>query len=74
MAALNDALTRWQNIAIERAVKLELANVEVEQATARGNPESITIADRYRHQAKRMLDSAMRKIEELTANDMGCAA
>lgn len=58
-------LARWQTLAIERAVTLELATLEVEQATERGHSESIIIADRYRHQAKRMLNNAIRKVSEL---------
>lgn len=68
-----DTLRRWQNLAIERAVTVELAELEVEEAKVRGNSESIAIADRYYDQAKRMLRSAMRKLEELTG-ETGLAA
>jgi hypothetical protein len=58
-------LRRWQRLAIDRAVVAEMAKIEVEQARDRGDPESLAIADRYHDQATRMLNTALRKMDEL---------
>lgn len=57
-------LRRWQQIAVERAVALDLAELEVEEARTIGDPERITIADRYYHETKRMHAAAERKLAE----------
>lgn len=58
-------LARWQTIAIDRAVKLELAAMEVEEARSMNDPEKIAIADRYHREAKRMHAAAERRLMEL---------
>lgn len=58
-------LTRWQRIAIDRAVVAELAAMEVEEARVIGDPERLTVADRYHNEAKRMLSAAETKLAEL---------
>lgn len=56
---------RWQRLVIDRAVTAALAEIEVEQARIIGNAERLTIADRYHHQAQRLLATANRKLTEL---------
>lgn len=65
-ASLNLARIRnWQQIAIERAVQLELAAFEVEEARIINDPARITVADRYFHEAKRMHAAAERKLADI---------
>jgi hypothetical protein len=57
-------LKLWQRLAVDRALVASLAEMEVEEARIIGDPERITIADRYHNQAVRLLATAQRKLSE----------
>ncbi|WP_085044355.1 hypothetical protein [Ensifer aridi] len=60
-------LKLWQRLAVDRALVAELSAMEVEEAKIIGDPERLTIADRYHNQAVRLLATAQRKLAEFAA-------
>jgi hypothetical protein len=61
-------LKLWQRLAADRAAVVALTTVEMEHARDNNDLERLTIADRYHHQARRLLSTAERKLVELGAS------
>lgn len=62
------SLKLWQRLAADRAAVVALTAVEMEQARDNNDLERLTIADRYHHQATRLLSTAERKLQEFGAS------